>query len=123
MTGPAFSKMTEEELVEMFAVVAAQQNDAMLEEDIARVHQLFQKLMAIQSELKTRAGDKRTELISLYSSPNMQVRLKAAKSTLAVAPAAAREQLEAIEASGVQPQAGEAGMSLWNLDRGVFKPT
>jgi len=60
--------------------------------------------------------------MALYTYPNMQVRVKAAKATLAVAPAAAREQLEKIAASDWQPQAGEAGMSLWNLDRGVFKP-
>lgn len=53
----------------------------------------------------------------------MQVRLKAAKNTLAVAPQAARETLEAIANSHEFPQAGEAGMSLWNLDQGVFKPT
>jgi hypothetical protein len=52
----------------------------------------------------------------------MQVRLKAAYATLAVSPVAARAQLEAIAASGWQPQAGDAGMSILNLDRGIYKP-
>jgi hypothetical protein len=47
----------------------------------------------------------------------------AAKLTLAVAPAAARQMLESIQNSDEQPQAMDAGMCLWNLDRGVFKPT
>jgi hypothetical protein len=62
-------------------------------------------------------------LDSLFEHPNMQVRLNAAKATLAVAPKAARQALEAIAASRHHPQAGDAGMSLWNLDEGVFKPT
>ncbi|MET0705817.1 MAG: DUF2019 domain-containing protein, partial [Tardiphaga sp.] len=46
----------------------------------------------------------------------------AAKLTLAVAPVEARAQLQAIADSKWFPQAGDAGMSLWNLERGVFKP-
>jgi hypothetical protein len=52
----------------------------------------------------------------------MQVRLKAAKNTLALAPKAAREVIEKIARMHHNPQSLEAGMSLWNLDRGVFKP-
>jgi hypothetical protein len=40
-----------------------------------------------------------------------------------VAPEAARALLQKIAGSKEYPQAGDAGMSLWNLDRGVFKPT
>jgi hypothetical protein len=49
--------------------------------------------------------------------------MKAALSTLALEPKKARMVLEAISLSQRQPQALQAGMSLWNLDRGVFKPT
>lgn len=49
--------------------------------------------------------------------------MKAALSTLALEPKKARMVLEAISLSGRQPQAMQAGMSLRNLDRGVFKPT
>ena len=41
----------------------------------------------------------------------------------AVAPPEARRKLEAIADSQWFPQAGDAGMSLLNLDRGIFKPT
>ncbi len=53
----------------------------------------------------------------------MQVRVNAAKATLAVAPQQARQMLQAIADSQWQPQAGDAGMCLWNLDRGVFVPS
>ena len=111
------------QLVNQFAAVAVRQGEALLADDIRQVNRLFDRLKEIENELKSRAGDQRAALMSLYDSPNMHVRVKAAKATLAVAPAAARQQLEDIAASGWQPQAGEAGMSLWNLDRGVFKPT
>jgi uncharacterized protein DUF2019 len=51
------------------------------------------------------------------------VRLTAAKATLAVSPDAARRLLRSIADSKEYPQAGDAGMSLVNLDRGIFKPT
>ena len=61
--------------------------------------------------------------MELYNYPNMQVRVQAAKLTLAVAPVAARQEPEAIAETHWMPQAGDAGMSLSNLDRGIFKPT
>jgi hypothetical protein len=61
--------------------------------------------------------------MTLYEYPNMQVRLKAAIHTLAVAPVEARQAVEAIANSKWFPQAGDAGMSLLGLDNGTFKPT
>jgi hypothetical protein len=52
----------------------------------------------------------------------MQVRLQAAKWSLGVAPEAARQVIESISESNWFPQAGDAGMTLSNLDSGVFKP-
>ncbi len=52
----------------------------------------------------------------------MQVRLEAAKWSLGVAPEMARKVIQNIYDSKWYPQAGDAGMTLWNLDRGVFKP-
>ncbi len=75
------------------------------------------------NELKARPGDARHALVSLYQHPNLQVVLNAAKATLAVAPDAARRMIEAIAESKAYPQAGDAGMCLDNLDRGIFKPT
>jgi hypothetical protein len=70
-----------------------------------------------------REGDQRRTLLNLYNHPNMNVRVKAAKATLAVSPKGARQLLEEIQASKWQPQALDAGMCLWALDQGIFKPT
>ena len=114
---------TVEELVIEFVKIGVAQDRALLEDEIARFNQLFDKKMIVLESLKALPGDQRRALLTLFEHSNMQVRLNAAKATLAVAPGPARSQLEAIAASKHFPQAGDAGMSLWNLDRGVFKPT
>jgi hypothetical protein len=122
MRGAALSKNTTETLVHLFAELAVEQDRALLLRTISTVNKIYDKLEAIESELKSRPGDQRSALLPLFNHKNMQVRVKAAMATLAVAPAAARAQLEAIRASGWQPQALEAGMSLGFLDDGVYKP-
>lgn len=116
------SDMTTEQLVQLFADLAVQQDAALLYRAQREVNRIFWKLEEIKSELGARPGDQRSALLQLYDHKNMQVRVKAAKATLAIAPEAARAQLEAIRASGWQPQALDAGMSLGELDRGVYKP-
>jgi Domain of unknown function (DUF2019) len=116
-------QMTVDLLVEHFAAVALLQDNALLGGDIAEVNRLFWQLEAIEGELKSRNADQRAALLRLYEHPNAQVRLKAVKATLAVAPTAARAALQALAKSKEYPQAGEAGMSLRNLNRGIFKPT
>jgi uncharacterized protein DUF2019 len=122
MKRPSLNEMSVDQLVERFTALAVEQDDALLKDDIAKVNRLFDRLEAV-AELKMRQGDQRRALMPLYQYPNMQVRVKAAQATLAVAPQAARQCLQEIQASDWQPQALEAGMSLWNLERGVFKPT
>jgi Domain of unknown function (DUF2019) len=114
--------MTVKQLVERFATIGVEQDQAILRGQHARFNRLFDEMMAIQDELKTRADDQRRELLSLYNHPNAQVRLNAAKVTLAVAPEPARKALQALADSREYPQAGDAGMSLDNLELGIFKP-
>ena len=118
-----YQRLTVDELVQHFASLALEQDDALLDGDISKINRLFWRLEAAEAELKARDGDQRRALLKLYDHPNAQVRLKATKATLAVAPEAARRMLETIAESGELPQSGEAGMSIRNLDRGIFKPT
>ena len=117
------AEMTVEELVGRFEAITLAQDEAILDDDNAKFTQLFHHMEDVKEELKSRAGDQRLALMALYAHPNAQVRLKAAKATLAVAPEEARKLIETIARSHEQPQAGEAGMSLWALDEGIFKPT
>jgi hypothetical protein len=123
MIRSSVSKMSSDELVQDFVRLALAQDRALFDDDTATFNRLFDQMEKVETELKSRPGDQRSLLAQLYTHPNMQVRIKAAKATLAVAPVAARALLEEIKAADHQPQSLEAGMSLWNLDRGVFKPT
>ncbi len=116
-------RLSVEELVERFAAFAVDRDEAILDDDIAKSSRLFWKLDAVEKELKARPGDQRTALCQLYAHQNLQVRLDAAKATLAVAPKAARDALQSIQNAREYPQAGDAGMCLWALDEGIFKPT
>lgn len=123
MKRQSLKRSTTTELVTRFATAAFQQDYALLDGDIAKVNRLFSVLQEIAGELKVREGDQRRALLELYEHPNAQVRLKAAKATLAVEPVKARRMLEAIVEAREFPQAGEAGMCMYNLDTGFFKPT
>jgi len=127
--------MTVDELVQRFTAIGIEEDQALLRRQYATFNRLFGQMVAVEHELKARDGDQRRELLSLYNHPNAQVRLKirdgdrrrvrlnAAKVTLAVAPEIARQALRALADSHEYPQAGEAGMSIDNLERGIFKPT
>ena len=114
--------MSDAQLVSRFADICIVQDQALLRDELDRFNSLFREMRAVSNELKGRAGDQRRALLALYSHPNFQVRLKAAKATLAVAPQAARAELQGIKDKGPLPQAGEAGMCLWTLEQGIFKP-
>jgi hypothetical protein len=114
--------ITTSELVERFAAIGVEQDKAWRVDDFERYKRLSVQMRAIDDELKSRPGDQRRSLITLFDHPNFQVRLMAAKLTLAVAPEAARRMLELIRARRHQPQSGDAGMCLSMLDRGAFVP-
>jgi len=116
-------RMTIDELVGRFTDIALSQYEALRSYKIGRFNRLFDQMEAVRQELRAREGDQRRALMKLYDHPNPQVRLKAAVSTLAVAPKAAKRLLRTIARSGEFPQAGDAGMCVWALDSGQFKPT
>ncbi|MBM3543993.1 MAG: DUF2019 domain-containing protein [Alphaproteobacteria bacterium] len=123
MKRPPLSDMTVQELVENFAGIAMAQDEALLDRDTSKFSRLFHQMQDVSGELKARPGDQRRALLTLYDHPNAQVRLKAADATLAVAPKAAREKLKEIAESHEFPQAGDAGMALWALEKGISTPT
>jgi hypothetical protein len=111
------------QLVHRFTVIGVDQDRSFLRREHAKFNRLFDEIVAIEEELKARDGDQRRELLRLYDHPNAQVRLNALKATLAVAPELALRTLQALADSREYPQAGDAGMTLISLERGIFKPT
>jgi hypothetical protein len=123
MTQLNFKTMTIDQLVTRFTEIGVAQDNALLENDVGKFNHLYDQMEAVEHELKSRNGDQRQALLSLYSHQNIQVRLASAKATLAIVPEAARNALRAIKDSKTQPQALDAGMSLRNLDKGIYRPT
>lgn len=115
--------MSTPELVEQFSAAQVAQFKAELRSDIGKQKTCARLAMAIADELKERPGDQRSALLNLYDHANAQVRLMAAKLTLAIAPVAARELIQVIADSKEYPQAMDAGMCLSALDQGIFKPS
>jgi hypothetical protein len=115
--------LSTEELVRRFIELGLDQDKALLYDELAQFGRLFKQMQEVVEELKRRPGDQSQALLELYDHPNLQVRLKAVKNSLAIAPAEGRRVLQDIADSREYPQAMEAGMSLDNLDSGVFKPT
>jgi hypothetical protein len=110
------------DLVDRFAEICVAQYRALLHERLSKNPELIWQMKAVDDELRKRGREARLALCKLYDHPNMQVRLQAARLTLAVAPATARQVIDAIARSGRMPQAADARGTLRNLDEGVFKP-
>jgi hypothetical protein len=122
MTAMKLAEMTANELVNRFEALSLEQDAALLRDDIRRINRLFDEIEAIEAQLKARNGDQRTALLTLYTHPNAQVRLKASLATLAVAPNAAREVLQEIIERKEYPQTVNARGMLRALDEGRYVP-
>jgi Domain of unknown function (DUF2019) len=123
MKSTPLKEMTVPQLVERFTTFALQQFEAELYGKIAKYNRLYDEIVAIEQELKSRPGDQRSALVPLFDHPNPQVRLMAAEWTLAVAPAAARRTLQTLWDQKEFPQAAYACGTLMALDSGERKPT
>lgn len=123
MTPSKLRSLTSEELKRLFEQLCILQYGDLEDNATASYNRRYNKILAIQNELKSRPGDQRRVLMSLFGHPNMQVRLTAAHANLAVDYIVARRELQAIVDEQWFPQSGDAGMTLWNLDRGFYRPT
>lgn len=112
-----------ETLVKLFTEIALDQYETHFDFDTRKFNKLFGEMEDVKNLLKAMPGDQRSALLPLLEHPNLEVRLRAAKATLAVAPEAARATLVALTRIQHTPQAGDAGMCLRALDEGIFKPT
>ncbi|MBN8963288.1 MAG: DUF2019 domain-containing protein [Rhizobiales bacterium] len=110
------------DLVAKFVEIAIAQYRAVYVIDNAKYNRLYRAMERVRADLKAMPGDQRRALLPLLSHPNVQVRLKAAHSVLALYPDLARKVLEDIRDSGIVPQNGDAATSIRHLDEGVYIP-
>jgi hypothetical protein len=111
-----------QELVERFVSIGLAQYDALYVVDTKKYNRLYAMMVDIRNELKRREGDQRRALLPLLDHPNLQVRMKAATTLLAISPDLARKALESVSESKIYPQARDAGMTLSALENGTFVP-
>jgi hypothetical protein len=116
------AKLTVDELVARFAEIGLAQDQAIEKDNNRKFRKLYNEMEEVDQELRSRGRDARLALMRLYDYPNMQVRLKAAIHTLGVAPGEARRLIQGIADSKWPPQALDAGMTIRNLDYGIFVP-
>jgi hypothetical protein len=123
MSGDNLKAMSEAALVNRFRAYALEQEAALLESNTARYNRLYKKIKSIDSELRARGPEARKALLVLLDDPNLRVRYEAATRCVAIDRARAVSTLKQIVASRQMPEEGWAGMALWHLETGVFKPT
>jgi len=117
----ALREMTVAQLADLFVGIALRQDEVMLEP--AKYNRLYDKMDAVKEELKNRPGDQRRALLSLLDHSNVQVRLKSAIATLALAPDAARRTLQVISDRQEYPQTADARGMMRALDQGTYIPS
>ena len=113
------SKMPLDKLVDRFEKSCLEQYDASMNFNNSRYNRAFDAMMAVANELRSRPGDQRRSLVSLYDHPNEQVRLKAAIHTLALFSDDAREVLQKLVDDRIFPQSADASGMLRGLDEGT----
>lgn len=116
------SAMSNDDLVNLFEELCRVSEIASDERNFRKFNRYYDAIAAVASELKGRPGDQRVALKVLLGEGNLQVRLTAARALLAVDRAAAMRELKEIAAMHGMPHAGDAGMTLHNLETGFFKP-
>jgi hypothetical protein len=117
------NEMSDEAILSIFEEIGVKQYDMLDGLQIKKYNILYNKLRSMVAELKDMPGDRRAILAKHYDHPNLQVRLNAAKFTIAVFPGEARAQLVAIGETGRCPQSASALSKLDALDEGLWKPT
>lgn len=115
-------KLSNAELVSRFAEAARKRGLAALDLEVRKVNRLYSYMDAIHSILRARGTEARRELLPLLDNKDRLVRYFAAKQLLGIEPGRTREIIESTHKNWFDAIALDAGMTLYNLDTGVFKP-
>jgi hypothetical protein len=116
------TELTTDDLIANFEQYCLNQYKADLNFNSSHYNRAFDSMMAVSKELRSRPGDQRRALVTLYDHPNEQVRLKAAIHTLALFPEEACQVLQKLIDDRIYPQAGDAGMILDSFKEGRYVP-
>jgi hypothetical protein len=116
------AQLTVPDLVQRFLSTTLAQYEAELRSETGKYNRLYRDMSEIERELKNRAGDQRRALLPFLNHANVQVRLMAAGSLLAIVPVRAKKALETVRDSRIVPQSVSAGLLLDGIENGSFAP-
>jgi uncharacterized protein DUF2019 len=114
--------MTTPELVVEFIAAARERGAAVLDSQAPRANRMYARMKEIDSILRARGQEARLALEPLLNSSERFVRYYAAIYLLGAAPEKARKVIEEVAEPNFDALSGEAGMTLFSLDNGIFKP-
>ena len=109
-------------LVAQFVAAAKQRGLAVLNHEIRKANRIFQIMWDIDLVLRSRGKEARLRLVPLLDDKDRFVRYFAAKKLLGLVPDRARVGIEGIADPKFDALSGDAGMCLYALDEGIFKP-
>ncbi|MGD9614246.1 MAG: DUF2019 domain-containing protein [Alphaproteobacteria bacterium] len=122
MSTSNLSNFDDTELIAAFASAAREMGETVLDSDNNRTNQLFRYMEQIDRILRQRGRQSRLLLAPLLDYQNRFVRYYAAQYLLGLVPDRARAVIEWNAKYGFDAIAGDAGMTLDNLDSGFYKP-
>lgn len=122
MKSTPLQELTTGQLVQEFAQLAQQMGTAVLDSETGLFNRMFPKMQAIDRELRSRGREARMALSPLLEDKDRFVRYYAAKYLLGLVPDRARRVIEEIAKFKFDALCGDAGMCLYALDKGIFKP-
>ncbi len=109
------------DLVDEFIQCATILGKAVWDGDNQKAKQYTYRMKILDNAFRERGPAVQSLMLPYLEHSDEQVRYSTAKRLLLTVPDKARACIEGV-ASGVGPIAGAAGMTLWALDTGVFKP-
>jgi hypothetical protein len=122
MKSRGISRITDAELVSQFSAIAKARGEATMMLDTRRANACFDRMKAVDLEMRARGTETRKALVPLLSNPDRYVRYYAAMYLLALAPDQARAILEWNTKFEVGILAADARGMLRALDEGTYKP-
>jgi hypothetical protein len=113
---------SDDDLIDRFVIAAKAMGVAVQEADVRQANRMYHLMRAIDLLLRSRGKAARLKLSPLLEHKDRFVQYYAARKLLGLLPDHARAVLEWNHKYWFDAIAGDAGMTLHNLDTGFYKP-
>lgn len=122
MKNANLSELDTDTLVARFVAATKAMGLAVLDHETQTANRVFQTMWDIDQILRARGRDARLRLLPLLADKDRFVRYYTAKKLLGVVPDRARAVIEGVAEPKYDALSLDAGMCLYALDEGIFRP-